>query len=94
MRAHHAAEIRRGISDAKAFVAKGRTISAGYIFFESRDDTLHGRSFLRTMRRLDKHGLYHYRRNTMTYADGTKTYVHRLYSTAPRSMHPDFRTCR
>ena|GEM_PF-3711347 len=89
MRARHAAEIRRGISDAKSFVAKGRTISKGYVFFESSDDTLHGRSFQRALRRLDKRGLYHARRHT-DYTDGSTKYVNRLYPKAPSYMHPDW----
>jgi hypothetical protein len=78
------------MSDAKAFVAKGRTIGKGYIFFESRSDTLHGRAFQRTLRRLSTRGLYHACKST-DYTDGSTKYVNRLYSKAPNHLSPDWR---
>ena len=89
MRARHAAEIRRGISDAKSFVAKGRTISKGYVFFESSTGTLHGRSFQRALTRLSTRGIHRFQKST-DYTDGTTKYVNRLYSNAPSYIHPDW----
>lgn len=91
MRTKHAAEIRRGMSDAKAFVAKGRTISTrGYIFFESQDTTLHGRAFRRTLRRLSTRGLFHIQKST-EYVDGSTKYVNRLYAESPSHIEPGWR---
>ena len=89
MKTRHAAEIRKGITDAKAFVTKARGISKGYVFFESSTATLHGRAFQHALRRISTRGLSHYRRRT-DYTDGTTKYVHRIYATTPAYMNPDW----
>lgn len=87
--AWYAAEIRRGISDAKAFVAKGRTIGKGFIFFKSNTATLHGRAFQRTLKRLDTRGLGHYVRR-VEFMDGSIEYVNRIYSKRQAYLDPDW----
>lgn len=90
MRAKYAAEIRLGIRDAKAFVAKGSGLGKGFIFFRSDNETLHGRAFQRTLRGLDTRGLGHYQQCT-EYMDGRIEYVNRIYSKPQRYIDPHWR---